>query len=167
MALNPHLVASQWLSQFSSALRDEDAKAFADLFLSNGWLRDILVFSWDIRALEGREKILVYLTDRFSDARITAVQLNETPELSPRACKIPVSQVPGVELAFTFECQRGHGRAHVRLAPDVNVDGTHRASTMYTELGDLPGYEELSALPPPDQTAETNPHVIIGELRNL
>ena len=165
MALNPHLVASQWLSQFSSALQDGDTKGFADLFLPNGWLRDILVFSWDIRALEGREKILTYLTDRFPNARITGVQLNETTDLSPRACKVPVSQVPGVEFAFTFESLRGHGRAHVRLGPDV--DGAHRASTVYTELVDLPGYEELTALPPPDKTAEANPHVIIGELQNI
>lgn len=162
MALNSHLVASQWLSQFSSAVRDADAKAFADLFLPNGWLRDILVFTWDIRALEGRDKVLAYVTDQFADARITDVQLDETPDLAPRTCKIPVSQVPGVELAFTFQCHRGQGHAHVRLASDV--DGAHRASTVFTELVDLPGHEELTTLPPKDETAETNPHVIIGEL---
>ena len=34
-------------------------------------------------------------------------------------------------------------------------------------LVDLPGYEELTALPPPDKTAEANPHVIIGELQDI
>lgn len=163
MALDSHLVATQWLSQLSSALHNADARASAGLFLPNGWLRDILVFTWDIRALEGRDKVLAYLTsDRIADARITDLNIDETPDLAPRTCKTPVSQVPGVEFAFTFECHRGHGRAHVRLAPDA--DGVHRASTVFTELVDLPGYEELTALPPRDETAETNPHVIIGEL---
>ncbi|PIL34655.1 hypothetical protein GSI_03434 [Ganoderma sinense ZZ0214-1] len=177
MALNPHLIASQWLSQCSSALRDADAKAFVDLFLPNGWLRDILVFTWDIRTLEGREKILSYLTDRFSDAHITNIRLDETPDLSPRTSEVPLSQLPCVEFAFSFECQRGHGRAHVRLVQDA--DGVHRTLTALTELVDLLGYEELSTLPLradvtgiPDrdmqkdyakwvQDVEANPHVII------
>ncbi|KAI1793658.1 FAD/NAD-P-binding domain-containing protein [Ganoderma leucocontextum] len=178
MALNPHLVASQWLSQCSSALRDADAKAFVELFLPNGWLRDILVFTWDIRALEGREKIQAYLTDRFADAHTTDVRLDETPDLAPRTCEMPGSRVPGVEFAFIFECQRGHGRAYVRLMPDV-ADGACRAVTVLAELVDLGGHEELSTLPlraditgvpgrdmQKDyadwvQSVETNPHVII------
>ena len=178
MALNPHLIASQWLSQCSSALRDADAKAFVDLFLPNGWLRDLLVFTWDIRALEGREKILAYLTDRFSDARITDVRLNETVDLAPRVSKIPISQAPVVEFAFTFECQHGHGRAHVRLMADAKE---YRAFTVFTELVDLQGLEELSTLPLREdvtgipgrdmqrdyadwvQDVEANPHVIIGK----
>ncbi|PIL34654.1 hypothetical protein GSI_03433 [Ganoderma sinense ZZ0214-1] len=160
MAFNPHLVATEWLAQFSSALREADARAFVDFLLPNGWLRDILVFTWDIRALEGRDKVLAYLTkDRFAAARITDVRLDETPDLAPRTCKVPVSRVPGVEFAFAFECHRGHGRAHVRLGPDV--DDVHRASTVFTELVDLPGHEELTALPPRDETADANPHVII------
>ena len=180
MALNPHFIASQWLSQCSSALRDADAKAFVDLFLPKGWLRDILVFTWDIRTLEGREKILCYLTDRFSDAHITDLRLDETLDVAPRVSEVPGSQVAGVEFVFSFECQRGHGRAHVRLAQDT--DGVHRAFTAFTELVDLLGYEELSSLPLRDdvtgvpgrdmqkdyadwvQDVEANPQVIIGEL---
>ncbi|KAI1793660.1 dimethylaniline monooxygenase (N-oxide-forming) [Ganoderma leucocontextum] len=141
MALNPLLVSSQWLSQCSSALQTADVKAFVDLFLPSGWLRDILVFTWDIRSLDGREKEF------------------------------------GVEFAFTFECEHGHGRGYARLALDA--DGVYRAFTVLTELADLRGHEELSTLPLRDdvtgvpgkdmqkdyanmvRSIEANPHVII------
>ena len=180
MAHNPHIFSSQWLSQFSSALHDANAKALADLFLPNGWLRDILVFAWDLRALEGPEQIHTYLTSRMIDAQITDIRLNETPDLAPRAYNSAhMSEALGVEFAFTFECARGHGRGYVRLAPDA--DGVYRASTVLTELSDLRGHEELGILPLRDditsipgkdmqkdyadmvRTIEANPHVIIGE----
>ncbi|PIL34644.1 hypothetical protein GSI_03423 [Ganoderma sinense ZZ0214-1] len=159
MAFNPVLVSSQWLSQCASALRNADAKAFGDLFLPGGWLRDILVFTWDIRALEGRKDVTAYLGDRLRDAQIEDVRLNDTPHLAPRAYTVPMSAQTGVEFAFTFECQHGHGRGYVRLAPDS--DGAYRAFAVLAELADLRGHEELGTLPPADQSAETNPHVII------
>ena len=180
MSPNPQTVASTWLLACTAALQNADVNAFTNLFLSDGWLRDLLVFTWDIRTLEGREKILCYLMDRFSDAHITNIRLDETPDLAPRACEVPVSQAAGVEFVFSFECQRGHGRAHVRLAQ--NADGVYRAFTAFTELVDLLGYEELSSLPLRDdvtgvpgrdmqkdyadwvQDVEANPQVIIGEL---
>ncbi|KAM5545582.1 hypothetical protein V8D89_000620 [Ganoderma adspersum] len=170
MALDPLLISSHWLSACSSALRSADVPALTDLFLPNGWLRDILLFTWDIRCLEGREKITTYLADRLLDARITDVQLDHTPHLAPRVDL-------GVEFAFTFECHRGHGRAYVRLTPDA--DGVHRAFTMLTELADLRGHEELGRLPLRDdvtdvpgrdmqkdyadmvRSVEADPHVII------
>ena len=172
MALNPFLVSSHWLSACSSALHNADVAALTSLFLPNGWLRDILVFTWDIRDLEGREKITTYLADRLLDAHISNVKLDETPHLAPHTDL-------GVEFVFTFECSRGHGRAYVRLVPDT--DGVHRAFTMLTELVDLQGYEELSTLPLRDdvtgvpgkdmqkdyedmvRNVEANPYVLIGE----
>ena len=172
MALDTLLISSNWLSACSSALRNADVTALTDLFLPNGWLRDILVFTWDIRSLEGHEKIATYLADRLLEARITDVQLDNTPHLAPRVDL-------GVEFVFTFECHRGHGRAYVRLTPDA--DGVHRAFTMLTELADLRGHEELGRLPLRDDVTglpgrdmqkdyadmvadvENNPYVIIGE----
>ena len=168
-ALNPLVVASQWLSQFSAALHDGDTKAFVDLFLSDGWLRDILVFTWDIRALEGREKISTYVTNRLSVPQITNVQLDEAHDLAPHTCEIPVSRTLGVEFAFTFETMYGHGRGHIRLAR--GADDAYRAFTVFTELVDIRGHEELKSLPPRDDAgvrrSEASPNVIIGELRGV
>nr|VWO94807.1 FAD-binding monooxygenase BOA2 (EC (Botcinic acid biosynthesis cluster A protein 2) [Ganoderma boninense] len=160
MAFDLILIASQWLSECTFALRNADAKAFGDLLLPEGWLRDILVFTWDVRALEGRKNVTAFLNDRLRDAQIEDLRLNETPHLVPRVYAVPMSAQTGVQFAFTFECQHGHGRGYVRLAPDT--DGAYRAFTVLAELADLRGHEELGTLPPPDESAETNPHVIIG-----
>ncbi len=177
--LNPVILSSQWLSQWSSALRDADVKSFADLFLPNGWLRDILVFAWDLRSLEGPKNINAYLTNRLIDAQITDIRLNDIPDLAPRVYNAHMSEELGVEFAFTFECAHGHGRGYAHLAPDAH--GVYRAFTLLTDLADLRGHEELSTLPLRDDVTsvpgkdmqkdyadmvtnvEANPHVIIGE----
>ncbi|KAI0755488.1 dimethylaniline monooxygenase (N-oxide-forming) [Fomes fomentarius] len=134
MSLNPHTIASAWLSASASALGSADAGAFAALFLSDGWLRDLLVFTWDVRCLSGREKISAYLAPLLSNARITNVPS------SP-----PATTSHGVEFAFVFDCQHGRGHALVRLVPDA--DGQFRAFTLLTQLCGLPGQEELNVLP--------------------
>ncbi|RPD53948.1 FAD/NAD-P-binding domain-containing protein [Lentinus tigrinus ALCF2SS1-7] len=177
MSLNPQTVASKWLSACTSVLQKADANAFANLFLPDGWLRDLLVFTWDIRSLAGREKISSYLSNTLSQARISAVKLDENADLSPRTFPAALNRGTGVEFAFTFECQHGHGHAAVRLLADT--DGEYRAFTVLTMVSDLPGHEELSILPWRDDVTgiaerhmqkdyeqwvhnvETNPQVII------
>ncbi|EJF61137.1 dimethylaniline monooxygenase (N-oxide-forming) [Dichomitus squalens LYAD-421 SS1] len=145
MALDPHRVASDWLAACSSALNRAEVDAVVQLFLPDGWLRDLLVFTWDVRSLAGREKIAAYLANTLSPAKITEVKLNEIPGLAPGAIVIPqLSGAQAVELAFTFECRQGHGRAHARLLKDAN--GKYRAFSLLTELSDLRGHEELSTL---------------------
>ena len=176
---DPHLIASHWLSLYAAALAHTDADELSRLFLPNGWLRDLLVFTWDFRSLAGREKIVSYLSDRISRARIRDICLNETPDLSPRILPLPGGQATGVDFAFAFECLHGHGCAHVRLVQDD--DDAYRAYTILMELEDLVGHEERSTLPYRDDVTslpgrdmqrelseyvrhtETNPDALIGK----
>ncbi|KAI1795123.1 dimethylaniline monooxygenase (N-oxide-forming) [Ganoderma leucocontextum] len=145
MAPDPHHIASDWLAACSAALSRAEADAVAQLFLPDGWLRDLLVFTWDVRSLAGREKIAAYLADTLSLAKITEVLLNESPNLGPQTIVIPqLGGVQGVEVAFTFECRHGHGRAHARLLRDAS--GRYKALSLLTELSDLRGHEELGTL---------------------
>ena len=179
MALDVQVIANKWLAAFSEALVNSDAATFSNLILPNGWLRDVLVLTWNYRSLSGREKILQYVSAHISRARITDVKLNESTHLAPKVLEVPQLGATGAEFAFTFECDRGHGRAYVRLLPDE--DGAYRALTVMLELVDLPGHEELSTLPLRDdltgipgrdmqrefaewvRQVETNPYVLIGE----
>ena len=145
MALDLHHVASEWLAACSSALNRAEVDAVLQLFLPDGWLRDLLVFTWDVRSLAGREKIAAYLANTLAPAKITEVKLNDTPGLAPGAIVIPqLGNAQGVEVAFTFECRNGHGRAHARLLKDAN--GKYRALSLLTELSDLRGHEEFNTL---------------------
>ncbi|RPD81236.1 dimethylaniline monooxygenase (N-oxide-forming) [Lentinus tigrinus ALCF2SS1-7] len=178
MALDHRKIASDWLSALTSAIGAEDLTSVGELFLPNGWLRDFLVFTWDIRSLEGRAKIASYLANSLPAAQITDIRLNEAANLAPRTAVVPSLQdTPAVELAFTFECRHGHGRAHARLLRDG--EGSFKALSLLTELSDLRGYEEMGSLPFRDdvtgvpgrdmqkewaewvQEVETKPYVLI------
>ncbi|KAI0638064.1 FAD/NAD-P-binding domain-containing protein [Trametes polyzona] len=145
MPLDPAAVASEWLASFSAAVGSSDSKQAAETFLPDGWLRDILVFTWDIRSLEGRERIAAYLAGTLAVSGISEVALDQDPSLTPRTFDVHGAGTVGVEVAFTFECAHGHGRANARLVPDG--DGKFKALTLLTELRDLPGHEESKTLP--------------------
>ncbi|KAI0353540.1 FAD/NAD-P-binding domain-containing protein [Trametes cingulata] len=177
MALNPRLVASTWLAALGHASQDGDVEAFTNLFLPHGWLRDLLVFTWDLRSLEGRDEVANYLRNSLFHAQLKDFKLDEHQYLTAEASFIPQIHAIDVELAFTFECRAGHGRGYARLLPDE--DGAFRALTVMTMLSDLPGHEELSTLTLRDDVTgipgrdmhkefaewvnevETKPHVLI------
>lgn len=50
-------IVFEWLGIYNDTLCSLDSLAVANTFLYDGWLRDVLTFSWDLRALEGRDKI--------------------------------------------------------------------------------------------------------------
>ena len=108
-------------------------------------MHDVLVFTWDIRSLEGRDTIASYLANTLSTARVTDVRSNKTEYFTLGPVLIPATPDVDVELAFAFECKHGHARAHVRLLHDPN--GTYKALTLLTELEDLAGYEEALTMP--------------------
>ncbi|KAH9853604.1 FAD/NAD-P-binding domain-containing protein [Lenzites betulinus] len=147
---DPKLIASEWIATFSAAVESGDSRRVAETFLSIGWLRDVLVFTWDIRGLEGREKIASYLVNTLAPSGLSDYKIDESPFLAPSTFSVPLQEADGVEVAFTFECAHGHGRAYARLVPDE--DGAYRAMTLMTELRDLPGHEEQEILPLRDDT---------------
>ena len=180
MTVDPNSVASDWLAACSAALEGSSVDAVTQLMLPEGWLRDLLVFTWDVRALAGREKIASYLANTLAPARITDVKVNNAPHYCPTVVPVPqMAGAPSVEFAFTFECKNGHGRAHARLLPDT--DGVWRAFTLLFEVSDLRGHEELATLPLRDDVTgvpgrdmqqefkdyveeiESKPYVLIGK----
>ena len=97
----PRIVAEAWLSSFASALISRDARAVANVFLSDGWLRDILTFTWDNRSLEGRDKIIDYLADTLPDKHVSEVQLSEEEHFRP--VFLPMGSQRGLEFGYTFD----------------------------------------------------------------
>lgn len=180
MDADPRLIANEWLSTFTAAIGSNDYDALAQTILVDGWLRDILVFTWDIRSLEGRDRIASYLSITLSSAAVSAIKLDDSPFLAPRSFELPLKQASGVEAAFTFECAHGRARGNVRILPDV--DGNYKAFTLMTELFDLPGHEEQGTLPLRDdltgipgrdmqqefvdwvKKVESNPYALIGNV---
>jgi putative flavoprotein involved in K+ transport len=114
-----------WLAAFSQALSAREPAAAAALFAENGFWRDVVAFTWDIRTLEGRDQILAMLetTPETAEARGWAAE--------------SAAAGPAQEGFVTFETAFGIGRGYVRLQ-----DGL--CWTLLTTLDDLKGHESRS-----------------------
>lgn len=138
----PSEVAAQWLPQYAKAISAGDAAAVADLILPVGWFRDVLTFTWDLRSLEGTEKITAYLSEHLKPGDVSELRLVDDihciPSLSP---KTAWSDIVCVEAAFTYETKIAHGRGYVRLVR-AGDEGPWKAASVCMMVFDLKGHEE-------------------------
>lgn len=142
----PADIVRKWLALYASALASHKGEAVANLFLPEGWLRDVLTFTWDIRSLEGTQKIKTYLTEAnvLEKAAIRDVKLDESRFV---ATFLPIPKPDGtvnegIEAFFTFETWVGHARGCVRLLKDGG-EGEWKALSVSMILDDLRGHEEV------------------------
>lgn len=149
-ATNPTTILTTWLSRFETLLEAADAEALAALFLPHGWFRDILILTWDFRALRGPSKIAAYLQEHLHAGTITNIDVDDDPHLAPSVLAEP--KWSKLEGAFRFQTVIGHGRGYVQLVQQS--DSTWRALLVCITLTDLRGHEELRD--PPDWEAEAN-----------
>lgn len=168
-------VPAAWLLKFATAASAGDVAATVDTILPNGWLRDALVFTWDSRSLEGREKIASYLVNTLPSVGIVNVTLDDGPHLAPRWSRAIEC---AIETGFTFETRIGRGQGYVYLVADP-VSSEWKAFSVFMMLSDLKGYEEAGpergvygnhTIPWEEVRAErrakieSDPHVIISML---
>jgi putative flavoprotein involved in K+ transport len=115
------LALRQWLDTFASALERNDIAGATALFAETSYWRDLVAFTWNIVTFEGRTAIADMLTARLGDVRPGLFELESNDGW------------------FTFETGVGRGRGHLRLK-----DG--KASTLFTALTELKGFEEKAGL---------------------
>src|ERR1700756_391574 len=60
-ATSPVAVAELWVMSLGEALASGRPDAIADLFVEDGWWRDVIALGWDIRTLHGRGQIEAFL----------------------------------------------------------------------------------------------------------
>ena len=120
------MTPSRWLQRFAAALERGDINAAANLFEPQGYWRDLVAFTWNIRTCEGRAEIKAMLA-----ATLGATQ--------PMAFALRGS-APAAEAWFSFETALGRGIGHLRLRKG-------RCWTLLTTLQELKGYEEQRDAP--------------------
>ena len=120
------------------SLANKDYHGIANLFLQDGYWRDHLALSWDLRTLKGGSDILAFLD---KNCPLDTVRLDTSS-----AFRAPVfgpidgwGDVKGVQFFITFDTNIGNGQGVVRLAEE---DGQWRIFTLFTSLRELKGYEE-------------------------
>jgi putative flavoprotein involved in K+ transport len=112
--------AARWLEKFAAALARSDLSGAAKLFAEDGYWRDLVAFTWNIRTCEGRVEIQAMLAATLKHTRPSAFVLRST-------------DADGAW--FSFETEVGRGIGHLRLKGD-------KCWTLLTTLQELKGFEE-------------------------
>ncbi|KAJ7148103.1 FAD/NAD-P-binding domain-containing protein [Mycena crocata] len=130
-------IANSWLQQFTTCLRSLDGTKTAGCFHEDGFLRDILAFSWSNRTLSGRVEIAAYLKSGLTSvAPFKNFELDDRPYLTPEFTEKTASIASG----FTFETPVGPGQGYFSLSPAPS--GYWLAMSVFTTLSDIKGHEE-------------------------
>jgi putative flavoprotein involved in K+ transport len=118
---------AQWLERFDRALTRGDAGAASELFAADGFWRDLVAFTWNLKTVEGPDGVRDMLEHTLAHVQPTDWRTTEDPV-----------EAEGVTEAWlAFETAAGRGSGHLRLR-----DG--RAWTLLTTLTELKGHEESS-----------------------
>ncbi|KAJ7433671.1 FAD/NAD-P-binding domain-containing protein [Mycena galericulata] len=139
MALDYPAIASSWLHTFSSALAAGDVPGAVACIAPDGYLRDILVFTWTNRTLNGRARITEYLDTTLKPAGISQAALDTRAHLTPGFGPVTHAAM-GMSSGFTFETAIGHGQGYFSLVQ--GTAGEWKALTVLMTLADIRGHEE-------------------------
>ncbi|KAH7874925.1 dimethylaniline monooxygenase [Lentinula edodes] len=134
-------IASAWLSQLSHSLDLKNAASCASLFHPNGWLRDLLVFTWNLRTLNGHGQILDYLSSNVESTTIFELKITEDAYFKPSPGDLPGS----VSSGFTFSTPIANGKGLFTLTQVASEPGVWKAFTLLVSLDSLKGHEPIGA----------------------
>ncbi|KAL0068592.1 hypothetical protein AAF712_004307 [Marasmius tenuissimus] len=139
MSTSPDTVIVNWLNDFSAHLAAGNVEGAASCFREDGWLRDILIFTWNSRSLHGVAKIAAYLRDNLKPDSLTNFRVDDRPSLTPEKGYFS-PRLAGVSSSFTFNTPIAHGQGYVRLVEGGS--GEWKALTVFMTMEDLKGHEE-------------------------
>ena len=115
----------QWLSRFEDALTEGDSSAAAHLFADDGFWRDLVSLTWNIKTVEGPAGVKDMLDHTVGHVKPRGFRTTEPP-----------AEAEGVTEAWIeFETEVGRCHGHLRLR-----DG--KAWTLLTTLDELKGHEQ-------------------------
>jgi putative flavoprotein involved in K+ transport len=133
---DPTSVAGAWLEKFGVAAERADAAAAAALFLADGWWRDLLAFTWDLRTFHGGDAIATAFGGTLRSAGASQFRLE------PGKAVVLTDGDPAsrwIQAFFLFETRVARGRGFLRLKSEA---GEWRAWTVLTAMEELKGFEE-------------------------
>ncbi|TSA79634.1 NAD(P)/FAD-dependent oxidoreductase [Deinococcus detaillensis] len=121
----PSQEVTRWLDAFGASLERQDITAATELFEPQGYWRDLVTFTWNIKTLEGRPQIAAMLDAQLGSVQPTNWRLEEEASLADGV----------TEAWLTFETAVARGRGYLRLRGG-------QAWTLLTTMLELKGFEE-------------------------
>ncbi|MGY1773731.1 flavin-containing monooxygenase [Blastococcus sp. SYSU D00813] len=129
-------IANDWLTRFERALAAGEGAA--QLFRTDGWWRDLLAFTWDLRTAHGPDAIATQGRSA-QDAGPTGFAL--APGSS--ADVVGEGDAAFLQFRFVFETDVARGEGVARLTRAAGSTDDWRAWTVLTATRELKGHEEL------------------------
>ncbi|KAK9234252.1 flavin-containing monooxygenase [Lipomyces kononenkoae] len=138
-------IASNLVDTFNRALDERDYQRIAKLFVDDGFWRDHLALSWQLRTVQGHNGIVEFLagcSESRDGMRLKKISIDRSSNVrAPKLCTIDgAGNVQGVQFFFSVETNIGSGVGITRL---VSQNGAWKIYTFYTGLQELKGHEEL------------------------
>jgi putative flavoprotein involved in K+ transport len=127
-AASPVAIAELWVASLADALESGRPDAIADLFVEDGWWRDVVALSWDTRTLQGRAEIEAFL-GACDPTDLRDLEIKGTPK----------RELGWLQAFLSFRTRVGHGVGVVRLVEPE--PGQWRAWTLMVALQELTGRE--------------------------
>ena len=117
--------ARRWLDSFEETLNSDNPAQAADMFEGNGFWRDLVTMTWNIKTMEGRDAIRHMLSATAKQARPANWQISEEA----------TEQDGVIDAWVSFETVDAIGKGHLRLR-----DG--KAWTLLTTMQELKEFPE-------------------------
>ncbi|KAK7966664.1 uncharacterized protein PG986_000941 [Apiospora aurea] len=131
-------IANEFTEHFNKYLESQDYQGLADLFVEDGHWRDHIGLSWDLRGLQGRDKIRKYLAANGKNLR-QVTNDKSAPHFCPAIAPLDAyGKSKCIAFALKIVTGAGTGQGYVRLIPQ---DGSWKAYAVYTALRELNGFE--------------------------
>lgn len=154
----PRKVVAEWVAKFRASLAKDNVSDLQKLFHKDAWLRDMVVLSWDLRTLNGADKVAAYFQENLARAQFEKLHVRDSGRFEPMF-KTAAPGLQWIEAMFDFETEAGKGTGMLRLVQDC--DDSWRAYMLSFILQGLKGYEEKSGFDRPDEGTNViskNPH---------
>ncbi|MBN9084897.1 MAG: hypothetical protein BGP04_05790 [Rhizobiales bacterium 62-17] len=139
VAYTAQQVVERWLVQLNAGLERRDYRQVASLFAVNGYWRDLLALTWDIRTAQGPRAIEAMLAEFCESSGLRHVSLEG------QAATGALGEFgPTAEALVRFETDIASGRGHVRLLTMPDSEAEPRAVTFLTTMQDLKDFPQPS-----------------------
>ncbi|KAI0444291.1 hypothetical protein F4803DRAFT_261597 [Xylaria telfairii] len=131
-------ISSQIIDTFNHSLEKRDYNAIADLFVDNGYWKDQLSLTWDLRTVKGKENIINLLQ---GGHHLVGVNIDRSaPSNDPQVVDLRYDgSVRGIQFFTTIITQFGSGRGVVRL---IQESGQWKIWIFHTLMDKLKDHEE-------------------------
>jgi putative flavoprotein involved in K+ transport len=137
--LDVRAVVQEWLDRFAAATTAGAGNAASELFQPDGWWRDLLSFSWDLRSVHGAEALEGFLAGaREAGPSGFRLSTGEDPEL------VGSGDRSWLQARFEFDTATAGHHGVLRLTRGDDAAAPWRAWTVLTAMHELAGHEETT-----------------------